>query len=85
VITSPTDAVVRVVLLDTVVFRNIGLRGGVAPVRAHIPQLLDDALEGRINPGRVFDFETNLDGIAEACAAKDERRAIESLIRMAAA
>ncbi len=44
--------------------RNIGLRGGVAPVRRYIPELLDDVLEGRIQPGRVFDFETDLNGIA---------------------
>ena len=41
-------------------------RGGSAPVRAYLPELLDDVLEGRIHPGRVFDVETDLDGIAEA-------------------
>ena len=71
--------------IQTVIFRNVGLRGGVAPVRAYIPELLDDVLKGRINPGRVFDFETNLDGIKEAYAAMDERRAIKSLVRMSAA
>jgi len=68
--------------IDTVIFRNIGLRGGVAPVRRYIPELLDDVLEGRINPGRVFNFETDLDGIGEAYAAMDERRAVKSLVRM---
>jgi len=70
--------------IETVIFRNIGLRGGVALVRTYIPELLDDVLEGRVNFGRVFDFETNLDGIAEAYAAMDGRRAIKSLIRVAA-
>jgi threonine dehydrogenase-like Zn-dependent dehydrogenase len=69
-------------IASTIVFRNVGLRGGVAPARAYIPQLLDDVLERRINPGRVFDFETDLDGISEAYAAMDERRAIKSLIRI---
>jgi len=69
-------------IADTIVFRNVGLRGGVAPARAYIPELLDDVLEGRINPGRVFDFETDLDGAAEAYAAMDERRAIKSLLRI---
>lgn len=64
-------------------FRNIGIQGGPAPVRAHIPELLDDVLAGRINPGRVLDFETDLDGIAEAYAAMDERRAVKSLVRVA--
>ena len=68
--------------IDTVIFRNIGLRGGVSPVRRYIPDLLDDVLEGRINPGRVFDYETDLDGIPEAYAAMDERRAIKALIRV---
>ena len=70
--------------IDTVIFRNIGLRGGVAPARRYIPELLDDVLEGRIHPGRVFDFETNVDGIAEAYAAMDERRAIKSLVTVGA-
>jgi threonine dehydrogenase-like Zn-dependent dehydrogenase len=65
-------------------YRNKGVLGGAAPVRTYIPELLDDVLEGRINPGRVFDFETDLDGVAEAYAAMDERRAIKSLLRIGA-
>ena len=68
----------------TIVFRNVGLRGGVAPARAYIPELLADVLEGRINPGRVFDFETDLDHVAEAYQAMDERRAIKSLLGIGA-
>jgi threonine dehydrogenase-like Zn-dependent dehydrogenase len=68
--------------IETVIFRNVGLRGGVAPVRRYIPELLDDVLTGRIHPERVFDFETDLDGIAEAYAAMDERPAIKSLVRV---
>ena len=69
--------------IDTVIFRNVGLRGGVAPARKYIPELLPDVLAGRINPGRVLDFETDLEGIAEAYAAMDERRSIKSLVRVA--
>ncbi len=68
--------------IGTMFARNVGLRGGTAPVRRYIPDLLDDVLEGRIHPERVFDFETYLDGIAEAYAAMDERRAIKSLVRV---
>ena len=68
--------------IGTMFLRNIGLRGGAAPVRTYIPELLDDVLEGRIDPGRVFEFETDLEGIAEAYAAMDERRAIKSLVRV---
>ena len=63
-------------------FRNIGLRGGGAPVRAYIPELLGDVLDGSIDPGRVLDHETDLEGIGEAYAAMDERRTIKSLVRV---
>lgn len=63
-------------------YRNVGMRGGPAPVRAYMTELLDAVLAGKINPGRVFDFETSLDNIAEAYAVMDERRAIKSLLRV---
>ena len=63
-------------------FRNRGVLGGPAPARAYIPELLPDVLEERINPGKVFDYETSLDDIGEAYAAMDERRAIKSLVRV---
>lgn len=63
-------------------WKNVGIRGGVAPARQYIPELLEDVLAGRINPGRVFDFETDLEHISEAYAAMDERRAIKSLLKV---
>jgi threonine dehydrogenase-like Zn-dependent dehydrogenase len=62
--------------------RNVGVRGGGAPVRVYLPELLDDVLAGRINPGRVLDYETDLEHIADAYAAMDDRRAIKSLVRI---
>ena len=62
--------------------KNKGVKAGGAPVRAYLPALLHDVLDGRINPGRVFDHETDLDHIADAYAAMDERRAIKSLVRI---
>jgi threonine dehydrogenase-like Zn-dependent dehydrogenase len=63
-------------------FGNKGVLGGPAPARTYIPELLGDVLEGRINPGLVFDYATDLDDIGEAYAAMDERRAIKSLVRV---
>ncbi len=71
--------------IEAVIFRNIGLRGGVSPARVYIPELLPDVLAGRIDPGRVFDFETDLEHIADAYAAMDERRAVKSMVRVEAA
>jgi alcohol dehydrogenase len=60
---------------------NVGLRGGPAPVRAYLPDLLDRVWTGRLEPGKVFDLTLGLDEVAEAYAAMDERRAIKSLLR----
>jgi threonine dehydrogenase-like Zn-dependent dehydrogenase len=62
--------------------RTVGVHGGGAPVRVYLPELLDDVLEGRIDPGRVLDYETDLESIGESYAAMDERRAIKSLVRV---
>lgn len=61
--------------------RNIGLAGGMAPVRQYLPKLRDDVLAGVIEPGLVFDLELPLAEVAEGYAAMDERRAIKSLLR----
>jgi len=63
-------------------FRNVGMRGGPAPVRAYMDILLPAVLEGKINPGRVFDMTTDLDHIDEAYAAMDERRAVKALLKI---
>jgi threonine dehydrogenase-like Zn-dependent dehydrogenase len=65
-------------------FRNTGWRGGPAPARIYIPELLGDVLDGVIDLGRVFDYETDLDHIADAYRAMDERWAIKSLVRVGA-
>jgi len=60
---------------------NVGVNGGVAPVRNYIDELLPEVLDGRINPGLVFDLELPLAEVAEAYAAMDERRATKVLLR----
>lgn len=67
---------------QTLFWKNIGIKGGVAPARQYIPELLERVMAGDINPGRVFTLTTDLDNVAEAYAAMDERRAIKSLLRV---
>lgn len=62
--------------------RNIGVAGGVAPVRGYIEELLPEVLSGAIRPGDVFDLVLPLDRVAEAYAAMDERRATKVLLRV---
>jgi len=61
---------------------NIALRGGVAPVRAYIPELLADVLAGKLDPSPVFDMAVGLDGVPVGYAAMDERRAIKVMVRL---
>src|SRR6478609_2192595 len=61
--------------------RNVGVNGGVAPVRGYIEELLPDVRSGAIQPGLVFDLELPLSDAAEAYAAMDERRATKVLLR----
>ncbi|MGI5143983.1 MULTISPECIES: zinc-dependent alcohol dehydrogenase family protein [unclassified Streptomyces] len=62
-------------------FSHVGLRGGPAPVRRYLPDLIDRVLTGRINPGRVFDLTLPLEQVAEGYKAMDERRAIKALLK----
>lgn len=59
---------------------NVGVRGGLAPVRHYIEDLLADVLSGGITPGDVFDLQLPLDQVAEAYRAMDERRATKVLL-----
>ncbi|MER5688250.1 zinc-dependent alcohol dehydrogenase family protein [Streptomyces sp. NPDC002205] len=62
-------------------YSHVGLRGGPAPVREFLPDLIDRVLSGRINPGKVFDLVLPLEQVAEGYRAMDERRAIKTLLR----
>lgn len=77
---APHD--VDIAIMDTVVFRNVGLRGGVSPARVYIPELMNDVLNGVIDPAPIFDFESDLDHVREAYAAMDDRRAVKSFLRI---
>jgi threonine dehydrogenase-like Zn-dependent dehydrogenase len=61
--------------------KNIGLAGGMAPVRKYLPDLLERVLDRRIDPGKVFDLTLPLDQVADGYAAMDERRAIKVLLQ----
>jgi threonine dehydrogenase-like Zn-dependent dehydrogenase len=61
--------------------RNIALAGGVAPVPTYLPTLVPMVLDGRIDPGRVFDTVLALDEAAEGYRRMDERESIKVLLR----
>jgi threonine dehydrogenase-like Zn-dependent dehydrogenase len=50
------------------------LAGGPAPVRAYIEELMPEILDGRLQPGRVFDRTITLDQIPGGYRAMDQRQ-----------
>jgi threonine dehydrogenase-like Zn-dependent dehydrogenase len=64
----------------TTFFDNVTIAGGPAPARAYIEELLPDVLEGRINPGRVFDRVTDLDGVPDGYRAMNDRETLKVMV-----
>jgi len=60
---------------------NIALRGGVAPVRDYAEELLDDVVQGTLDPSPIFTETVDLDGVPEGYRAMDEREAIKVLVK----
>jgi threonine dehydrogenase-like Zn-dependent dehydrogenase len=61
--------------------RNVTLTGGVAPARAYIEELLPDVLDGKVEPGRVFDRTVTLDDVPDGYRAMADREALKVLVR----
>ena len=66
--------------IEDLFWPNLGLRGGPAPVRRYLPDLLDRVWNRQIEPGKVFDLELPLEQVADAYRAMDDRRAIKALL-----
>lgn len=62
-------------------FDNISIAGGPSPARAYIEGLLPDVLEGRIQPGRVFNRVASLDEVPDGYREMNERQAIKVIIK----
>ncbi|MEU1444616.1 zinc-dependent alcohol dehydrogenase family protein [Streptomyces mirabilis] len=64
-----------------VFMNNITVTGGVAPARAYIEELLPDVLEGKIEPGRVFDRTVSVDEVPDGYRAMAAREALKVLVQ----
>jgi threonine dehydrogenase-like Zn-dependent dehydrogenase len=65
---------------QTAFYGNITVGGGPAPVRTYIDELLSDILEGRINPGKVFDRNVGLDRVPDGYRAMADRESIKVMV-----
>jgi threonine dehydrogenase-like Zn-dependent dehydrogenase len=59
---------------------NVRLAGGPAPVRAYIEELMPDILDGNIEPGKVFDTTTDVEGVPAGYQDMDERKSLKVLV-----
>jgi threonine dehydrogenase-like Zn-dependent dehydrogenase len=63
-------------------YDNVTISGGPAPARAYVEELLPDVLEGRIQPGRVFDRTIGLDDVPDGYRAMNERESIKVMVAL---
>src|SRR5256884_1912338 len=64
---------------QTAFYGNVTVGGGPAPVRAYIDELLPDILD-RIEPGKVFDRNVDLDGVPDGYRVMAERESIKVMV-----
>jgi len=67
--------------LGTAFSKNVTLNGGVAPVREYVEDLMDDVLQGTLDPSPIFTKTVDLDGVPEGYRAMDERDAVKVLVK----
>jgi threonine dehydrogenase-like Zn-dependent dehydrogenase len=58
-------------------WKNVSIDGGPAPARAYIEELLPDVLDGRIEPGRVFDRTGPLDEVPDGYRLMNDREVLK--------
>lgn len=63
-------------------FKQLSLRGGGAPCRAYLPELMKDVIAGTLDPSPVFDMTVDLDGVPAGYAAMDEREALKVFVEL---
>ncbi len=62
-------------------YGNITFKGGPAPVRHYIEELMEDVLQGTLDPAPVLDKTVDLDGVPEGYQAMDDRQAIKVMVK----
>jgi hypothetical protein len=62
-------------------YANISVGGGPAPVRAYIETLMPDIIDGRIQPGRVFDRTIGLEAVPEGYQSMNARGSLKVMIK----
>jgi threonine dehydrogenase-like Zn-dependent dehydrogenase len=67
--------------IDRMFSHNISVRGGVAPVRAYIPDLMEQVLLEKLDASPVLEMNVDLGGVPEGYAAMDSRKRIKVMVK----
>jgi alcohol dehydrogenase len=68
--------------LASLFYKNATFRGGPAPVRHYVEELMKDVLQGTLDPAPVLDKTVGLDGVPEGYKAMDNRKAIKVMVKI---
>jgi threonine dehydrogenase-like Zn-dependent dehydrogenase len=68
--------------IESIFYNHITLRGGPAPVRQYLPQLISSLETGHIDPSPILDATLPLSRVADGYAAMNDRRAIKVLLEV---
>lgn len=63
-------------------FKNVTLRGGPAPVRNYLEELMEDVLQGTLDPSPVLNKTVTLDEVPEGYEAMHNREAIKVMVKL---
>ncbi|MBC5793010.1 MAG: zinc-dependent alcohol dehydrogenase family protein [Nanohaloarchaea archaeon] len=63
-------------------FKNVRFEGGPAPVRNYLEELMEDVLQGTLDPSPVLNKVVDLEGIPEGYDAMDNREAIKVMVKV---
>ncbi|QLC34522.1 zinc-dependent alcohol dehydrogenase family protein [Halarchaeum sp. CBA1220] len=76
------EGVDEAAFLEKAFRKNVGLEGGVAPVRKYVDDLMADVLQGTLDPSPIFTKTVDLEGVPEGYRAMDERDAVKVLVKV---
>lgn len=68
--------------LPPLFYGNITFRGGPAPVRKYVEELMADVLQGTLDPSPVLDMTVDLNGVPKGYKAMSDREAIKVMVKI---
>ncbi|WP_414836289.1 zinc-dependent alcohol dehydrogenase family protein [Candidatus Nanohalococcus occultus] len=68
--------------INQMFFKNVSFEGGPAPVREYLEELMEDVLQGTLDPSPILNKTVDLEGVPEGYEAMDNREAIKVMVKV---